>query len=158
MNPNETPTPAAPSDTRAKARILLPIAGAVIALVVFLALFWNQGQHGKKGHGIRGGAYGQRDAHNPRGSGGSPVGGGYSSDDDVGGGNGDGEGNAAVTGNGSPVGGKRTVGAGNGANSGGVGGNSNHSVESGWWYRDDGKPAGTGSKANNGRESPVGGD
>ena len=147
MHPDEIPSaPIAPGG-RAKRRILLPIVGAVLALTVFLALFWNEGRHGKKGHGSRGGAYGQRDPHNPRGGAQSPVGG-------QDGGGWDRGGNSEVTrgGTGSPVGGGPS-----GRPAGGKGEN--------WWYQEDGMSGGGEGdhwwykeKGGSAQGSPVGGD
>lgn len=158
MHPDEIPSaPVAPGGP-AKRRILLPIVGAVLALTVFLALFWNEGRHGKKGHGSRGGAYGQRDPHNPRGGAQSPVGGQYEGGQDSRDGR-DREGSSDVTqgAGSSPVGGR-------GSASGSRGGKGEN-----WWYQEGGKSAGgdgdhwwyqekSGSGTSSERSSPVGGN
>lgn len=87
MNPE--PESQAPGSRSAKLRIIAPIAIVVGGLVLFLALFWHPGGHGRKGriqHGTAAGrdrspVGGSGDESNTRvteGSGGSPVGGGPS--------------------------------------------------------------------------------
>jgi hypothetical protein len=48
------PEPNVPGPSRAKARILMPIAISVAALAVFLVAFWPDGPRGKKSHADRG--------------------------------------------------------------------------------------------------------
>jgi hypothetical protein len=110
----------------------------VIALVAFLALFWTEGRHGKKGQARRG-----------HGSSQSPVGGQDGDLEDMG--------NSSVTEGGkggSPVGGKPAV---RGRDKGGWwyedGGKKPPGQDDRWWYKE--KGAGGGSA---GKESPVGGD
>jgi hypothetical protein len=96
---------------RAKIRILLPIALAVVALSLFLMAFWPDSHAGKKSH-TRRGQITER--------GGSPVGGAGREDlEDLG--------NSPVTrGGGSPVGGREAPAR-------------SKSKAGGWWYRHKGK-------------------
>ncbi|MDB5106465.1 MAG: hypothetical protein JWP91_4154 [Fibrobacteres bacterium] len=127
-----------PGPRAEKARILLPIVLAVLALAVFLILFWPS-SHGKKG--------------NARGHGGVR-------DESA-------QGNSSVTGRGasgrggSPVGGERRArpsGSGKGdtwwyKEKGGSEGSRND----GWWYQDKGGSGTGGASGSGGSESPVGG-
>lgn len=87
----QTPLPPGPDSRHLKVKILLPIVISVLAVAVFLALFWTDARHGKKGHPRRsqsshdanrspvGGQDGDRGDGNTRGTNGrgeSPVGGG----------------------------------------------------------------------------------
>jgi hypothetical protein len=104
------PEPASEGQSRAKIRILLPIALSVAAVVLFLIAFWPDSHGGKKGHSRSG-------RSSDRGS--SPVGGSDREDRE-------GAGNASVKGAGSPVGGSDAP-----ARSGSKGET--------WWYKDEGK-------------------
>ncbi|MDB5049711.1 MAG: hypothetical protein JWO30_2782 [Fibrobacteres bacterium] len=112
------PEPTATGGSRAKFRILLPIALSVAALAIFLIAFWPDSHHGKKSHARRGHA-------SERGS--SPVGGSDREElEDLG--------NAQVTEKGSsPVGGE---------GSGKAPARSKAKAGSGWWYQGGKKSSG----------------
>lgn len=110
---NTPATPTGDLDRRpGKIRILLPIVLSVLALAVFLALFWHDGRPGKKGHSRR--------THTAHDANRSPVGGQDGELEDIG--------NPHVTDGkgGSPVG-------------GGDARPRSGKDEGGWWYREEGK-------------------
>jgi hypothetical protein len=111
------PEPSVPGPSRAKARILMPVALSVAALAAFLVVFWPDGPQGKKGH-----RNGGRSSGHASGRYDSPVGGSDRGElEDLG--------NTSVTKGGgsgrSPVGGGPSGGSGRARDRGDQ-----------WWYED----------------------